>query len=86
MDIFEPVFKTISTEVSKIGQFNFDDIIKLFEILYSSIDFKVLLNKRSDHEVKMLFLLKNLQEISYRFPKGYYPIADEEKNALITRI
>ena len=54
----------ISGEIGKIGEFKFENIMKLFDSLYNNIDFKVPLMTISDAEAKMLFLLKNLKEIS----------------------
>jgi hypothetical protein len=86
MSHFERSFLIISGEIEKIGEFSFDNIMKLFDSLYNNIDFNVSVMTISDPEAKMLYLLKVLKEMSWRFSKGYHPIALEEKNALTSRI
>lgn len=61
MSHFQRLFLIISGEIEKIGEFSFDNIMKLFENLYNNIDFKVDLMNTSDPEAKMLFLLKKLK-------------------------
>lgn len=61
MSHFQRDFLIISGEIEKIGEFSFDNIMKLFDNLYNSIDFKVSLMTISDPEAKMLFLLKKLK-------------------------
>lgn len=48
MSHFERVFLIISGEIDKIGEFKFDNIMKLFDSLYNNIDFKVSLKTISD--------------------------------------